>query len=162
MSNLGLKEAMKRHGIRVEATAVGDRNVIECMRKGGHSFGGENSGHLIFGDYATTGDGILSALQVLRMMRDRNATLAQLAAVMHEYPSRLVNMPVASKPPIGTLGKLNELMDRATSEFGDHGRHLIRYSGTENKIRVLVEHKDAGECRAWVEKFSSVIREEIG
>jgi phosphoglucosamine mutase len=162
MSNLGLKETMKHHGIRVEATAVGDRHVIECMRKGGYSFGGENSGHLIFGDYATTGDGILSALQVLGMMRDRNATLAQLAAVMHEYPSQLVNMAVASKPPIATLGKLSELMDRATGEFGDHGRHLIRYSGTENKIRVLVEHKDAGECRAWVEKFSSVIREEIG
>jgi phosphoglucosamine mutase len=162
MSNLGLKEAMKRHGIRVEATAVGDRHVIECMRKGGYSFGGENSGHLIFGDYATTGDGILSALQVLGMMRDRNATLAQLASVMDEYPSQLVNMSVASKPPIATLGKLNELMDRATGEFGDDGRHLIRYSGTENKIRVLVEHKDEGECRAWIEKFSSVIREEIG
>jgi phosphoglucosamine mutase len=71
-------------------------------------------------------------------------------------------MAVASKPPIASLAKLNELMVRATTEFGEHGRHLIRYSGTENKIRVLVEHKDAGECRAWVDKFSSVIREEIG
>jgi phosphoglucosamine mutase len=162
MSNLGLKETMKKHGIAVETTAVGDRHVIECIRRNGHSFGGENSGHLIFAEHATTGDGILSALQVLRMMRDRNATLAQLATVMHEYPSQLANMPVPAKPPIESLGKLSKLMSEATGVFGDHGRHLIRYSGTENKIRVLVEHRDADVCRNWVNKFASVIREEIG
>jgi len=162
MSNLGLMEAMKQHGITVETAAVGDRNVIECIRKNGYSFGGENSGHLIFADHATTGDGILSALQVLRMMRERNATLAQLATVMHEYPSQLVNLPVCTKPPIESLPKLNQLMKQASVDFGDAGRHLIRYSGTENKIRVLVEHRDSGECRAWVNKFTAVIREEIG
>ena len=103
MSNLGLIEAMKKHGIRTETTAVGDRNVIECIRQNGYSFGGENSGHLIFADYATTGDGILSALQVLRMMRERNATLAQLSSVFSEYPTRLNNMQVASKPALDTL-----------------------------------------------------------
>jgi phosphoglucosamine mutase len=153
---------MKNHGIKVVTTAVGDRNVIECIRKNSYSFGGENSGHLIFADHATTGDGILSALQVLRMMRERNATLAQLATVMHEYPSQLANMPVPSKPPLDSLPNLGKLMKKATSEFGDRGRHLIRYSGTENKIRVLVEHRDAEECRAWVSKFAAVIREEIG
>ncbi|MEY4244346.1 MAG: hypothetical protein RLZZ245_1931 [Verrucomicrobiota bacterium] len=162
MSNLGLIEAMKNHGIHVETTAVGDRSVIECMRKNGYSFGGENSGHLIFGDHVTTGDGILSALQVLRMMRERGATLAQLAAVMHEYPTELANMPVASKPPLETLPKLQQLMLQATAEFGDSGRHLIRYSGTENKIRVLVEHREAEEVRAWVARFSTAIHEEIG
>jgi len=162
MSNLGLIEAMKQHGIKVETTAVGDRNVIECMRKNGYSFGGENSGHLIFGDHVTTGDGILSALQVLRMMIARKTTLTQLAAVMNEYPTELANMPVASKPPLETLPKLQKLMKEATAEFGDSGRHLIRYSGTENKIRVLVEHRDAGEVRNWVGKFSSAILEEIG
>lgn len=162
MSNLGLIEAMNQHGIHVVTTAVGDRNVIESIRANGYSFGGENSGHLIFADHSTTGDGILSALQVLRMMREKNASLAELAGIMNEYPSELSNMRVASKPPLESLPKLNGLMREATAEFGTNGRHLIRYSGTENKIRVLVEHREAEECRAWVSKFSAVIREEIG
>ena len=162
MSNLGLIEAMKSHGIRVETTAVGDRSVIECMRKNGYSFGGENSGHLIFGDHVTTGDGILSALQVLRLMREGGKTVAELAAVMHEYPTQLKNMPVASKPPLASLPKLQKLMETATAEFGDSGRHLIRYSGTENKIRVLVEHREAAAVKSWVARFSDVIHEEIG
>lgn len=162
MSNLGMIEAMQQHGINVVTTAVGDRNVIECIRKNGYSFGGENSGHLIFADHSTTGDGILSALQMLRMMREKTASLAGLAGIMNEYPSELSNMPVASKPPLESLPKLNGLMRDATAEFGTHGRHLIRYSGTENKIRVLVEHREAVECRAWVNKFTAAIREEIG
>ncbi len=161
MSNLGLIEAMKENGIKVECTAVGDRNVIECMRKNGYSFGGENSGHLIFGDHVTTGDGILSALQVLRMMREKNATLAELAGVMHEYPTQLSNLPVPSKPPLDSLPKLQQLMNDATAEFGEKGRHLIRYSGTENKIRVLVEHRESDQVESWVSKFSTAIREEI-
>ncbi|MFZ0434979.1 MAG: phosphoglucosamine mutase [Chthoniobacterales bacterium] len=162
MSNPGLKEAMRSHGIRMEATAVGDRNVIECIRSGGYSFGGESSGHVIFADHATTGDGIVSALQVLRLMRDKNASLASLASVMEEYPSVLVNMPVTAKPPLDSLRGLKRLMEEATEAFGDQGRHLIRYSGTENKIRVLVEHRSDAECRAWSERFVSAIREEIG
>jgi phosphoglucosamine mutase len=161
MSNLGLIEAMAKHGIRVETTAVGDRSVIECMRKNGYNFGGENSGHLIFGDHVTTGDGILSALQVLRMMIGRKATLAQLAAIMHEYPSHLANLPVPAKPPLETLPKLQQLMHQATTEFGTSGRHLIRYSGTENKIRILVEHRENHEVQAWVQKFTATICEEI-
>jgi len=162
MSNLGLIEAMKQNGIAVEITPVGDRSVIECMRKHGYSFGGENSGHLIFGDYATTGDGILSALQVLRMMRERGATLAELAEIMHEYPTKLVNMPVAAKPPLSSLAKLQALMTEAATQFGDNGRHLIRYSGTENKIRILVEHRELAEVTTWVDRFSNLIQEEIG
>jgi phosphoglucosamine mutase len=162
MSNLGLREAMTQHGIKLETTAVGDRSVIECIRKHDYSFGGENSGHLIFADHATTGDGILSSLQVLRMMRSRNATLAQLAAVMQEYPTQLANMPVVSKPPLESLPKLKKLMAQATRAFGTSGRHLIRYSGTENKIRVLVEHKEIAQVRSWMSKFAAVIREEIG
>jgi phosphoglucosamine mutase len=162
MSNPGLKEAMRSHGITMEATAVGDRNVIECIRSGGHSFGGESSGHVIFADHATTGDGIVSALQVLRLMRGKNASLASLASVMKEYPSVLVNMPVTAKPLLDSLKGLKRLMEEATEAFGDQGRHLIRYSGTENKIRVLVEHRSDVECRAWSERFVSAIREEIG
>jgi phosphoglucosamine mutase len=162
MSNLGLKEAMRQHGISLETVGVGDRNVIEAIRKGGYSFGGENSGHLIFAEHATTGDGILSALQVLRMMRERNATLAQLATVLNEYPTQLANIPVSKKPDLDTLPKLKKLMKKASSDFGEDGRHLIRYSGTENKIRVLVEHREIEECRLWVSKFAAAIRDEIG
>ncbi len=162
MSNLGLKEAMRKNGISLETVGVGDRNVIEAIRKGGYSFGGENSGHLIFAEHATTGDGILSALQVLRMMRERNATLAQLATVLDEYPTQLANIPVSKKPDLDTLPKLKKLMKKATTDFGENGRHLIRYSGTENKIRVLVEHREIEECRLWVSKFAAAIRDEIG
>jgi phosphoglucosamine mutase len=162
MSNLGLIEAMKNHGIHVVTTAVGDRSVIECMKKNGYNFGGENSGHLIFGDHVTTGDGILSALQVLRMMTQRKATLAELAAIMHEYPSQLANLRVGGKPPLDSLVQLQQLIHQATTEFGTQGRHLIRYSGTEPKIRVLVEHRDLEQVQAWIGKFTTVIREEIG
>ncbi len=162
MSNLGLIEAMNNHHIHVECTAVGDRNVIECMRKNNYNFGGENSGHLIFGDYVTTGDGILSALQVLRLMRAHQATLAELASVMHEYPTHLENIPVASKPPLDSLLKLQALMKRATTELGEKGRYLIRYSGTENKIRVLVEHREQEQVDKWIALFSGIIHQEIG
>ncbi len=162
MSNLGLKESMKQHGIKLETTGVGDRNVIECIRRNGYTFGGENSGHLIFAEHATTGDGILSALQVLRMMRERNATLAQLATVLNEYPTQMANIPVSKKPDLDTLPKLKKLMKKAVTDFGENGRHLIRYSGTENKIRVLVEHREIEECRIWVSKFAAAIRDEIG
>ncbi|MBK1881724.1 phosphoglucosamine mutase [Luteolibacter pohnpeiensis] len=162
MSNLGLIEAMRENGIAVETTPVGDRSVIERIRKGGHAFGGENSGHLIFADYSTTGDGILSALQILRLMKDRKATLARLSTVMNEYPSQLKNLPVKSKPPMESLTGLNQLMREADEAFGNRGRHLIRYSGTENKIRVLIEHQDAAEVEHWIERFCEVIAKEIG
>jgi len=162
MSNLGLHEAMKRHGIAMEVTAVGDRHVLERIREKGCSFGGENSGHLIFADHATTGDGILSALLVLRMMREKGASLRELASVVEEYPSRLVNLPVRDKPPISTLPKLTALMEEADDAFGSNGRQLIRYSGTEKKIRIMVEHRDAAEVDRWIGKFSEVVKAEIG
>lgn len=162
MSNLGLHEAMRRHGIRVITTGVGDRHVIEALREHNHSFGGENSGHLIFADHATTGDGILSALQVLGMMKRRNATLAQLAACMNEFPQRLVNLPVSVKPPMESLPGLQAVMAEADAAFGDEGRQLIRYSGTEKKIRILVEHREADVVNQWIDRFSRVISEELG
>jgi len=161
MSNLGLMEAMAQHGIQLAVTDVGDRNVIECIRQNGYSFGGESSGHLIFADHATTGDGILSALQVLRLMRERQATLAQLSSVLSEHPTQMANIPVASTPPLDSLPKLKELMRLAAAEFGEHGRHLIRYSGTENTIRVLVEHRELAVCHVWIQKFVAAIHEEI-
>ena len=157
MSNLGLHEAMRKANIGVVTTSVSDRHVIEALRKGGYSFGGENSGHLIFSDYASTGDGILSALQVLRFMRKKGATLADLAAVMREYPQALVNLKVRSRVPLVQLNALQEEMRRADAAFGSAGRHLIRYSGTENKLRILVEHQDQGEVDRWSQVFKEAV-----
>ncbi len=162
MSNLGLDEALRNEGIRVIRAGVGDRNVLERMRAEGIAFGGENSGHLIFADYATTGDGILSALQICRMILQTGKPLAELAAIMDEYPSELRNLYIPSKPPLDGLPKLQSLIAAAEHSFGSEGRQLIRYSGTENKIRILVEHKDAAEVERWIAKFEQVIREEIG
>lgn len=157
MSNLGLHEAMRKAGIGVVTTAVSDRHVIEALRKGGYSFGGENSGHLIFADYASTGDGILSALQVLRFMRKKGATLADLAAGMREYPQALVNLKVRSRVPLSQLHSLQEEISKADAAFGKVGRHLIRYSGTENKLRILVEHQDQGEVDRWSLAFKAAV-----
>ncbi len=162
MSNLGLHDAMQKQGIKVLTTAVGDRSVIEALRENDHSFGGENSGHLIFADHATTGDGILSALQVLGMMKRRGASLAELADCMSEFPQKLVNLPVSSKPPLETLPGLSKTMAEAETALGDSGRQLIRYSGTENKIRVLVEHRDAAMVDEWTGRFIRAVQDELG
>lgn len=162
MSNIGLHEAMRRNGIQVITTGVGDRLVIEALREKNFSFGGENSGHLIFADHATTGDGILSALQVLGMMKRSNASLAELAACMTEFPNKLVNLPVSSKPPIESLPGLQAVMAEADAAFGDEGRQLIRYSGTEKKIRILVEHREQDAVDHWIERFSRAISAELG
>jgi phosphoglucosamine mutase len=161
MSNLGLHEALRTAGIAVLTTAVGDRHVIEALRAGGYSFGGENSGHLIFADHATTGDGILSALQVLRIMKRRGQPLSVLAQVMREYPQSLVNLKVRAKPPLETLPLLQATLREADAQFGDLGRHLIRYSGTEHKVRILVEHRDADVVDAWSARLRGVIEEEL-
>jgi phosphoglucosamine mutase len=157
MSNLGLHEAMRKANIGVVTTAVSDRHVIEALRTGGYSFGGENSGHLIFSDYASTGDGILSALQVLRFMRKKGATLADLAAGMREYPQALVNLKVKSRIPLVQLNALQEEIRKADAAFGNAGRHLIRYSGTENKLRILVEHQDKSEVDRWSQTFKAAV-----
>ena len=157
MSNLGLHEAMRRAGVTVLTTPVGDRHVIEALRRGGYSFGGENSGHLIFADHATTGDGILSALQVLRIMKRKGARMSDLAAAMQEYPQSLENLRIKAKPPLATLARLQAAVQEADASFGVHGRHLIRYSGTENKIRILVEHRDEAAVAAWARRFREAV-----
>lgn len=162
MSNLGLDEAMAGEGISVVRTGVGDRMVLERMREEGIAFGGENSGHLIFAEHATTGDGIVSALQVCRMMISAGKTLAGLADGMREFPSRLEAIRVEEKRPLEELEKLAAMMAEADRELGGDGRHLIRYSGTERKIRVLVEHRDEAVVEMWMDNFRNVIWEELG
>ncbi len=161
MSNLGLHEAMAAQGIRVVTTDVGDRKVIETMRQGGFKVGGEKSGHLIFLDYATTGDGIISALCVARLMRETGSSLAQLADCMTEYPQRLVSLPVREKRPVEELPQLSEAIRQAGEAFQGHGRVVVRYSGTERKIRLLVEAREAAQVDLWIERLADAVRADL-
>jgi len=162
MSNLGLHEAMRKHGIRVEITDVGDRYVIDAMRKGGYSLGGEKSGHLIFHNHATTGDGIISALQVMRTMKQEGKTLAQLADCMPEYPQKLVSLQVKEKRPVHEVPVLAEAIRACEAELKATGRVIVRYSGTEPKIRLLVEASESALVETWIEKLTRAVAEGLG
>ena len=162
MSNLGLRDALAADGIALETTGVGDRLVLERMREKGYALGGENSGHIIFADHATTGDGIMSGLQVLQVMKDTGARLEELADCMTEYPQELVNMNVSEKPPIAEVPALADAIAGAEAAFGDDGRVLVRYSGTEKKIRLLVECKEAAMAKEEVGKLAKAVEATIG
>jgi phosphoglucosamine mutase len=162
MSNLGLHEAMQRHGIKVDVTDVGDRQVIEHMRREGLNVGGEKSGHLIFMDYATTGDGIITALQVLKLMKTRGVPLRELADCMTEYPQKLVSLPVKVKKPLDSLPALSRAMEAGTAALGNDGRMIVRYSGTENKIRLLVEARTDKLVKHWIDELTAAVGKDLG
>jgi len=162
MSNLGLHDAMRRHGIAVEVTDVGDRYVIDAMRKGGYSLGGEKSGHLIFHNHATTGDGIISALQVMRVMKQEGKTLAELADCMTEYPQRLVSLKVKEKRPVHEVPVLAAAIRACEAELKEAGRVIVRYSGTEPKIRLLVEASESALVEHWIERLTQAVAEGLG
>ena len=162
MSNLGLKEALAKNGVALETTAVGDRNVLERMREKGYNLGGENSGHVIFSQYATTGDGIMGALQILVEMNSTGKSLAELADCMEIFPQKLVNLPVTAKPPLEKIEGLNSLIATAESAMADSGRVLVRYSGTEKKIRVMVEAREQTVMEDWSRQLVNLVTKEIG
>jgi phosphoglucosamine mutase len=162
MSNLGLLEAMRQHDIAVEVTDVGDRYVIDAMRKGGHALGGEKSGHLIFHNHATTGDGIISALQVMRVMKEEGKTLAQLADCMAEYPQKLVSLKVKEKRPVQDVPALVSAIRACEEELKESGRVIVRYSGTEHKIRLLVEAREAALVKKWIDTLTQAVHEGLG
>lgn len=162
MTNLGLHEAMRRHGIRVDVTDVGDRQVIEHMRRAGLNVGGEKSGHVIFMDYATTGDGIITALQVLKLMRQQGVSLRDLADCMAEYPQKLVSLNVTARKPLDTLPTLGRVIARCEASLGADGRMVVRYSGTENKIRLLVEAREASVVTQWIGELTDAVRKDLG
>ncbi|MDY6851528.1 MAG: phosphoglucosamine mutase [Thermodesulfobacteriota bacterium] len=139
MSNLGLTMACRECGFKHHASQVGDRYVLEDMRRLGGVLGGEDSGHMIFLDHHTTGDGLLTALQLIAAMVESGKPLSELAAVMDVYPQKLINVEVKSKPEISTVPLLVEAIKQVETELGDQGRVLVRYSGTRNVCRVMVE-----------------------
>ena len=160
MSNLGLYKACDRAGIRYEKTAVGDKYVCENMMTNGHSLGGEQSGHIIFGKHATTGDGILTSLMIMEVMLEKKLPLGVLASEVVIYPQMLKNVRVASKEK----AKANEAVQKAVQEvadrLGDEGRILVRESGTEPVIRVMVEAQQDEICKECVEQVIAVMDQE--
>jgi phosphoglucosamine mutase len=162
MSNLGLERALAGVRGRVVRTAVGDRYVVEEMRRAGYNFGGEQSGHLIFLDHVTTGDGVAAALNVLAVMQREGRPLSALARCFEPVPQALVNVAVREKRPLAELPEVAKAIAAVERALGGDGRVLVRFSGTENKVRVLVEGPDARRIRAHAEQISDELRKALG
>ena len=162
MSNLGLKVAMRAAGIDIVETNVGDRYVLEAMREGGYSLGGEQSGHVIFARYATTGDGVLTGLHIAAKVASSGQSLRELASVMPNYPQVLINVPGVDKTKVRTDEELNQLVATAEAELGDNGRVLLRASGTEALVRVMVEAQDQGTAQSWAERIALAVERRLG
>jgi phosphoglucosamine mutase len=162
MSNIGLELALKEAGIALIRTPVGDKYVAEVIAKKGFVLGGEQSGHVIFSDYLFTGDGIVTALSVLRVMADTGRELADLASAFVRYPQVLVNVRVARKAAVEDVPAIAEVMARVETALAGHGRLLVRYSGTEPLLRIMLEGRDEGEIRAWAEEIALIARSELG
>ena len=161
MSNLGFKLAMQREGITVVETGVGDRYVLEAMRAHGYSLGGEQSGHVVLLDYATTGDGTLTALHLLARMADTGRSLSDLASVMTKLPQVLINVRGVDRAAVGTAPGLAAAVDAASARLGETGRVLLRPSGTEPLVRVMVEAPTDAEARSVAEALAGAVAREI-
>ena len=161
MTNLGFHRAMRRNGINVLTTDVGDHLVVEAMRRHGASIGGEQSGHVIFLDFVTTGDGIITALHVLKLMRETGKSLAELAGFMTSFPQKLVNLPVRRKLPPDQMLRTQGVLAELRRTLGDGGRAIVRFSGTENKLRLLTEAAEAAEAEAWSVKLCEAAQADL-
>ena len=161
MSNLGLEIALGSIGVDLIRTAVGDRYVVEEMRRGGYNLGGEQSGHILFLDDSTTGDGMMSALQLLAMLARSGRTLSQLDEGFERLPQVMVNIGVSEKRPIEELTAFGEQVAEVEEELGDEGRVLIRYSGTENKARVMVEGRDESRVHEIANHLASKLKQAL-
>jgi phosphoglucosamine mutase len=162
MSNFGLDETIAGAGGKVIRTKVGDRYVIEEMLQQDLNLGGEQSGHIIFRDFSTTGDGIVSALQVLRIMHETGKPLSELKECLKKYPQAQRNLKVKSKPPIEELGEVVRLRDEVERELAGKGRVLLRYSGTEPKIRLLIEGREFDQIDKHANRIADAIQNAIG
>lgn len=162
MSNLGIERYLEKNDIAVVRTKVGDRFVVEEMRKNGYNFGGEQSGHIVFFDYNTTGDGPITALQVLYLMRKRNKLLSELIKGIELFPQVLINVPVAAKKDLKEFPAITKAINDATKALGNRGRLLVRPSGTEPKIRVMVECDNEKIAHTSADRIADAIRKHLG
>jgi phosphoglucosamine mutase len=162
MSNLGLDQCVSKAAGRVVRTRVGDRYVVEEMRKNGYSFGGEQSGHLIFLEHATTGDGTVAALALLSVMVQSGKPISELAEVMEVYPQAQLNLAVRNKPELGSLSDVMRVIGDVEKKLGKDGRVLVRYSGTEPKVRVLVEGPDKKLIETYADGIAAELKKAIG
>ena len=162
MSNVGLERSLAQMGGAVRRTQVGDRYVVEEMRRGGFNFGGEQSGHLVFLDHVTTGDGVCAALNLLAVMKRTGQPLSALARCFEPVPQAQINVPVREKRPLEGLPGVQLAIAEVERSLGQGGRVLVRFSGTENKARVLVEGADAAAIRTHAERIAEELRRELG
>jgi len=161
MSNMGLEVSMRQKGIRLIRTQVGDRYVVEEMVKRGCNFGGEQSGHLIFLDHNPTGDGILSALQLLAIMQKEKKSLSDLSDIMDLYPQRLVNVRIKERRRLEEFPAVIQQMKKVEKKLGEKGRLLVRFSGTEPLVRIMLEGENEKEIQALAEETARVIEREF-
>ena len=163
MTNLGFQRFCEENGMKFEATKVGDRYVLEEMRLDGYNFGGEQSGHVIFRDFATTGDGQLTACQLLSLMRRREAKLSSLATLMQRFPQTMLNIQVSPEGKLAfyTDHKVRQAIDQAAQTLGHNGRIIVRPSGTEPLLRVMVEGQDEALIEKLAQDVAKVIQEEL-
>jgi phosphoglucosamine mutase len=162
MSNLGLRRALEAVGIRLVEAAVGDRYVLEQMHEHGAVLGGEQSGHVIFREHATTGDGLVTAARFLSLARRRGATLAELAGAMHRFPQVLVNVPVAHREAVEGSPEVDAAVRAAAADLGSRGRVLVRPSGTEPVVRVMVEAETEELARRHADVIVGHVRHALG
>jgi phosphoglucosamine mutase len=162
MSNLGVRMACKKYGFRHHASKVGDRHVLEAMRRLGGSLGGEDSGHMIFLDHHTTGDGALAALQLIGSLLRTGKPLSELAGWMDIYPQKLINVTVKAKPEISSVPEIADAIAQAEKDLGEQGRVLVRYSGTENLCRVMVEGPTEELTLKHCSRIADIVKSAIG
>ena len=162
MSNLGLEKALESRGITMLRTPVGDKYVLEEMLRTGAALGGEQSGHVIFSQFATTGDGLLTALRILEIVRDSGRSLDELAAAIKNFPQKLVNVRVKTKRPLTELESVQAEIQAAENAVNGSGRVVVRFSGTEPLARVMIEAESHEEVEKWTGRIADAIRAELG
>ncbi|SHN59101.1 phosphoglucosamine mutase [Desulfovibrio litoralis] len=162
MSNMALEVFMRQHNGKLTRTQVGDRYVVESMRESGATLGGEQSGHIIFNEYSTTGDGLMAGLQLLKILKERQKPLSEIAGLLQLYPQELINVVVQQKTPIEECQPLQKAINEAEAELKDKGRVLLRYSGTEPKLRVMVEGEDAEQVKKLATELATLVKKLLG
>jgi phosphoglucosamine mutase len=161
MSNLGLERALSKRNGKLIRTAVGDRYVVEAMREKGLKLGGEQSGHIVFLDHATTGDGVIAALRVLAVMVEEQKPLSELARTMTRYPQVLLNFSVPRKRPFEEMPAVQKMIAKVESALGNDGRVVVRYSGTESKARVMIEGTDESGIKAYANEIADTLKQAL-